>query len=71
MKTWACTCSPKFPETICVVCVADLLHYAPRTVYAKAEAGLIPSVPVSRRHRVFMRETIYYWLKGQETGLAA
>ena len=66
-----CTCSPKFPETICVVCVGDLLHYSPKTVFKKAAAGIIPSVPTSKRHRIFYRESVMYWLKNQETGLAA
>jgi hypothetical protein len=70
-KDWACTCSPKFPETICVVCVGGLLHYSPKTVYKKAEAGELPSVPTSRRHRIFRREAIVYWLRSQETGQLA
>lgn len=70
-KTWACTCNAKFTETICVVCVGELLHYAPKTIYKKAEAGEIPSVPLSKRHRIFRREAIIYWLRSQETGLAA
>jgi hypothetical protein len=70
-KERKCTCKPNFPETICVVCVADLLHYAPKTVFKKAEAGEIPSVPISRRHRIFYRESIMYWLKNLETSLVA
>lgn len=69
-KERVCTCDVKFPETICVVCVGRFLHYAPRTVYEKAEAGEIPSVPLSRRHRIFRREAIIYWFRSKETGFA-
>jgi len=70
-KEWTCTCSPKFPETICVVCVGDLLHYSPKTVYKKAEAGEIPSVPTSKRHRIFLRASIMYMIQNLQTGFAA
>lgn len=70
-KVYECTCMPKFPERICIACVGQLLNYSPRTIYAKAEAGELPSVPTSRRHRIFLRESILYWMKNKETGLAA
>jgi hypothetical protein len=69
-KQWKCTCKPKFPETICVVCVGELLHYSPRTVYNKAEAGTIPSIPMSKRHRIFLRASIAYMIQNLQTGIS-
>jgi excisionase family DNA binding protein len=48
--------------------VAKLLHYSTKTVYKKASRGEIPSVPISRRKRLFSREAIQYWLAGKQVG---
>ena len=48
--------------------VAELLHYSTKTVYKKAAKGEIPSVPISRRKRLFSRETIHYWLANKQMG---
>lgn len=48
--------------------VAKLLHYSPKTVYKKAAKGEIPSVPISRRKRLFSREVIDYWLTNRQVG---
>ena len=48
--------------------VAKLLHYSPKTVYKKAARGEIPSIPLSRRKRLFNRETILYWLVNKQIG---
>ena len=48
--------------------VAKLLHYSLKTVYKKAATGEIPSVPISRRKRLFSREAIHYWLANQQMG---
>ena len=48
--------------------VAHLLHYSPKTVYKKAAKGEIPSVPLSRRKRLFNREAIVYWLANKQMG---
>ena len=48
--------------------VAQLLHYSPKTVYKKAAKGEIPSVPISRRKRLFSREAINYWLANKQVG---
>lgn len=48
--------------------VAELLHYSPKTVYKKAASGEIPSVPISRRKRLFSREAIGYWLANRQMG---
>ena len=48
--------------------VAILLHYSPKTVYKKAAKGEIPSVPISRRKRLFSREAINYWLANKQMG---
>jgi len=48
--------------------VAQLLHYSPKTVYKKAAKGEIPSVPISRRKRLFSREAINYWLANKQIG---
>lgn len=48
--------------------VAKLLHYSTKTVYKKASRGEIPSVPISRRKRLFSREAIQYWLAGKQMG---
>lgn len=46
--------------------VAKLLHYSTKTVYKKAARGEIPSVPISRRKRLFSREAIHYWLANKQ-----
>jgi excisionase family DNA binding protein len=48
--------------------VAELLHYSPKTVYKKASKGEIPSLPISRRKRLFSREAIHYWLANKQMG---
>jgi excisionase family DNA binding protein len=48
--------------------VAKLLHYSPKTVYKKAAKGEIPSVPISRRKRLFSRDAINYWLANRQMG---
>jgi excisionase family DNA binding protein len=48
--------------------VAKILHYSPKTIYKKAAKGEIPSVPISRRKRLFSREAIYYWLANRQMG---
>jgi excisionase family DNA binding protein len=48
--------------------VAKLLHYSPKTIYKKAAKGEIPSVPISRRKRLFSREVIAYWLTNRQMG---
>ena len=48
--------------------VAELLKYSPKTVYKKAARGEIPSIPISRRKRLFSRETIEYWLANKQFG---
>ncbi len=48
--------------------VAKLLHYSPKTIYKKAAKGEIPSVPISRRKRLFSREAITYWLANRHMG---
>ncbi|HEY1760661.1 MAG TPA: helix-turn-helix domain-containing protein [Bryobacteraceae bacterium] len=48
--------------------VAELLHYSVKTVYRKAARGEIPSVPISRRRRLFSREAIEYWLANKQMG---
>jgi excisionase family DNA binding protein len=48
--------------------VAEILHYSPKTVYKKAARGEIPSVPISRRKRLFSREAIQYWLANKQMG---
>jgi excisionase family DNA binding protein len=48
--------------------VAELLHYSVKTVYKKAARGEIPSVPISRRKRLFSREAIQYWLANKQMG---
>ncbi|MGA7409468.1 MAG: helix-turn-helix domain-containing protein [Bryobacteraceae bacterium] len=49
--------------------VAKLLHYSTKTVYKKAARGEIPSMPISRRKRLFSREAIDYWLANKQTGI--
>jgi len=71
MRTWKCTCTDPTKTVICVVCAAAMTGYQPSTIYNKAEAHEIPSVPLSKRKRVFLRESILYWIKGLETGLAS
>jgi len=48
--------------------VAELLHYSIKTVYKKAARGEIPSVPISRRKRLFSRQAIHYWLSNKQVG---
>jgi excisionase family DNA binding protein len=48
--------------------VAKLLRYSPKTIYKKAAKGEIPSVPVSRRKRLFSRDAIAYWLANRQMG---
>jgi len=48
--------------------VARLLHYSTKTVYKKAARGEIPSVPISRRKRLFSREAIYFWVANKQMG---
>ena len=48
--------------------VAALLHYSVKTVYKKAARGEIPSIVLSRRKRLFRRESIMYWLVQRQTG---
>ncbi len=48
--------------------VAELLHYSTKTVYKKAARGEIPSVPISRRKRLFNRDAINYWLANKQVG---
>ena len=48
--------------------VAELLHYSIKTVYKKAARGEIPSVPISRRRRLFSWEALQYWLANKQMG---
>lgn len=48
--------------------VAELLHYSIKTVYKKAAKSEIPSVPISRRKRLFSRQSIQYWLANKQVG---
>jgi excisionase family DNA binding protein len=48
--------------------VAKLLHYSVKTVYKKAARGEIPSIALSRRKRLFQRDTILYWLVQHQMG---
>jgi excisionase family DNA binding protein len=48
--------------------VAALLRYSTKTVYKKAAKGEIPSVPISRRKRLFSRDAIHYWLANKQMG---
>ncbi len=48
--------------------VARLLHYSVKTVYKKAARGEIPSIAISRRKRLFNRDTIMYWLVRHQIG---
>lgn len=48
--------------------VAKLLHYSPKTVYKKAARGEIPSIPISRRKRLFSRDAVHYWLANKQMG---
>ncbi len=54
--------------TMTVEDVARLLHYSVKTVYKKAAKGEIPSLPISRRKRLFDRDTILYWLANRQVG---
>jgi len=48
--------------------VAAILHYSVKTVYKKAARGEIPSVPISRRKRLFSQDAIQYWLVNKQVG---
>jgi excisionase family DNA binding protein len=48
--------------------VAALLRYSVKTIYKKAARGEIPSIPISRRKRLFNREVIYHWLENKQIG---
>jgi excisionase family DNA binding protein len=48
--------------------VARILHYSTKTVYKKAARGEIPSVPISRRKRLFNRDAIFYWVANKQIG---
>jgi len=48
--------------------VATLLRYSIKTVYKKAAKGEIPSVPISRRKRLYNREAIAHWLANKQMG---
>jgi excisionase family DNA binding protein len=48
--------------------VAQILHYSPKTIYKKAARGEIPSIPLSRRKRLFSRQAIEYWLANKQMG---
>jgi len=48
--------------------LAALLRYSTKTIYKKAAKGEIPSVPISRRKRLFSREAINYWLANRQMG---
>jgi len=50
--------------------IAGILHYSPKTVYKKAAKGEIPSVPISRRKRLFSREAINYLARQSADGKA-
>ena len=58
----------EFMELLTIEEVAALLHYSLKTVYKKAGKGEIPSVPISRRKRLFSREAIHYWLANKQMG---
>lgn len=48
--------------------VAELLHYSVKTVYKKAARGELPSIPLSRRKRLFDRAALRYWLANRQMG---
>ena len=48
--------------------VAKILHYSTKTVYKKAARGQIPSIPISRRKRLFSRDAIAHWLANKQIG---
>lgn len=48
--------------------VAKLLKYSEKTIYKKAAKGEIPSIPLSRRKRLFSRQAIEYWLANRQMG---
>ena len=56
------------PTLMTIEEVAQLLRYSTKTVYKKAAKGEIPSVPVSRRKRLFSRDAINYWLANKQMG---
>ena len=48
--------------------LAMILHYSPKTIYKKAARGEIPSIPLSRRKRLFNRDAIIHWLANRQMG---
>ena len=56
------------PKLMTIQEVAELLRYSIKTVYKKAAKGEIPSVPISRRKRLFSRDAIAYWLANKQIG---
>jgi len=56
------------PKLMTIQEVAELLRYSIKTVYRKAAKGEIPSVPISRRKRLFSRDAIAYWLANKQIG---
>ena len=56
------------PKLMTIQEVAELLRYSAKTVYKKAAKGEIPSVPISRRKRLFSRDAINYWLANKQMG---
>ena len=56
------------PKLMTIQEVAELLRYSIKTVYKKAAKGEIPSVPISRRKRLFSRDAIAYWLANRQIG---
>jgi excisionase family DNA binding protein len=56
------------PKLMTIQEVAELLRYSTKTVYKKAAKGEIPSVPISRRKRLFSRDAINYWLANKQMG---
>jgi excisionase family DNA binding protein len=48
--------------------LARILRYSPKTIYKKAARGEIPSIPISRRKRLFSRDAIVHWLANRQMG---
>lgn len=55
-------------KLITVQDVAELLHYSTKTIYKKAARGEIPSIPITRRKRLFNRDAVMYWLASKQIG---
>ena len=68
MKPISCSCQSPGGNVICIACAAALTGYSIWTMYKKAEAGELPSVRLSSRHRVYLRDSLTYWLKSHESG---